>query len=116
MLLLAMPAEPVERRKTYLKRKKSGLCPRCGNKLKKNSKFSYCDDCREYYRNYNREISESVQEARRKRYEQRKAKKCCPRCGTFLGKKSKNIICTPCLDKQYKYNSGKKRPKKQKKV
>ncbi|MDR0501822.1 MAG: hypothetical protein LBH16_00725 [Treponema sp.] len=105
-------AIPVERRKIYLKRKKSGLCPRCGNKVKKTSKFINCDDCREYYRNYNREISESVQEVRRERYDRRKAKNCCPRCGTPVGKKSKNILCQQCLDKQYKYNNGKPRPKK----
>jgi len=107
-----MSAEAVERKKIYSKRKKSGLCPRCGGKVKKNSKFIYCDDCREYYRNYNREISASIQEVRRERYEQRKEKNCCPRCGTFVGKKSKNTICSACLDKQYKYNTGKTRPKK----
>ena len=107
-----MATELKERRKRYLKRKKSGLCPRCGNKLKKNSKFKFCDDCREYYRNYTREISESIQEIRRQRYAERKAKNCCPRCGVFLGKKAKNTICQKCLDKQYKYNTGAKRPKK----
>jgi hypothetical protein len=107
-----MSTDPAERRKTYLKRKKSGLCPRCGQKVKKSSKFKTCDDCREYYRNYNREIAESVQEIRRERYEQRKAKNCCPRCNIFLGKKSKNTICSKCLDKQYQYSYGKKRGKK----
>lgn len=109
-----MATEPAERRKIYLKRKKSGLCPRCGKKVRKTSKFKTCDDCREYYRNYNREISDSVQETRRERYALRKAKHLCPRCGVFLGKKSKNIICQKCLDKQYQYNSGVKRPKKRK--
>jgi len=107
-----MPTEPAERKKIYLKRKKSGLCPRCGVKIKKSSKFKYCDDCREYYRNYNREISDSVQEARRERYDERKSKNCCPKCGTFIGKKSDTIICKKCLDKQYKYNSGTVRLKK----
>ncbi|MCL2244702.1 MAG: hypothetical protein FWC03_09590 [Treponema sp.] len=105
-------AEPAERRKTYLKRKKNGLCPRCGNKIKKTSKFKYCDDCREYFREYIRASSDSVQETRRTRYAQRKAKNQCPRCGTPVGKKSKTTLCSACLDKQYRYNTGSKRPKK----
>jgi len=107
-----MPTEPLERKKNYLKRKKSGLCPRCGGSVKKNSKFVFCDDCREYYRGYNREASDSIQEARRERYEQRKAKGCCPRCGVFVGKKADKVLCDKCLNKQYKYNSGTERPKK----
>jgi len=107
-----MPTDINERKKEYLKRKKSGLCPRCGNKIKKNGKFTYCDDCREYYRNYNREISDEVQEIRRERYAKRKAKNLCPRCGIFVGKKAKNTICPKCLDKQYYYNNGVKRQKK----
>jgi len=107
-----MPTEPVERKKNYLKRKKSGLCPRCGGSIKKNSKFIYCDDCREYYRGYNRDASDSIQEARRDRYELRKAKGCCPRCGVFVGKKADKILCPSCLNKQYKYNNGTERPKK----
>jgi len=107
-----MATEPAERRKDYLKRKKSGLCPRCGNKIKKSSKFKMCDDCREYFRNYNNQIADSQNEAKRTRYAERKAKYCCPRCGVKLGKKSENIICQPCLKKQYKYNTGNIRPKK----
>ena len=68
-----------------------------------------CDDCREYFRTYNSEISDSQNETKRIRYAQRKANNCCPRCGVKLGKKSPNIICSPCLNKQYKYNTGKKR-------
>ena len=104
--------ELAERRKEYLKRKKSGLCPRCGIKLKKTSKYKMCDACREYFRNYNYQISDSQNEAKRERYELRKAQNCCPRCGIKVGKKSKNIICQSCLDKQYRYNTGYKRPKK----
>jgi len=106
-----MATEPAERRKEYLKRKKAGLCPRCGQKIKKTSKFKMCDDCREYYREYNEQIAESVQEARRERYELRKTKGCCPRCGIFVGKRAKNILCPSCLKKQYKYNNAGK-PKK----
>jgi len=102
-------AEPAERRKVYLKRKKAGLCPRCGGKVKKSSKYKMCDACREYFRNYNIEISDSQNEAKRERYALLKAKNCCPRCGIKLGKRSKNTICQPCLDKQYRYNTGKKR-------
>jgi len=107
-----MSLELNERKKVYSKRKKGGLCPRCGCKVKKTSKYITCDDCREYYRNYNREISESIQGARRDRYAERKAKNLCPRCGVPVGKKSKNTICSICLDKQYKYNTGSARPKK----
>ena len=106
-----MLSESAERRKKYLQRKKGSLCPRCGSKIKKTSKFIYCDDCREYYRNYNREISETQKEQRRERYAELKEKKCCPRCGKFMGKKSVNILCTACLNKQYKYNYGKNRKK-----
>ena len=102
-----MPAETIDRKKVYVKRKKSGLCPRCGNKIKKNSRFTYCEVCREYYRNYNREISDEIQKVRRQRYATRKAKNLCPRCGIKVGKNSKNTICPKCLDKQYYYNSGK---------
>ena len=104
-----MATELSERRKTYLKRKKSGLCPRCGVKIKKTSKFKMCDSCREYFRTYNMEIADSQNETKRERYALRKEKNCCPRCGVKMGKKSKTTICAPCLDKQYKYNTGKKR-------
>jgi len=106
--------EPADRKKVYSKRKKSGLCPRCGQKIKKSSKYKMCDDCREYFRTYNRDFSDAIQEVRRERYQQRKDKNCCPRCNTFVGKKAKNAICTKCLKKQYKYNYGKSRPSKKK--
>jgi uncharacterized Zn finger protein (UPF0148 family) len=107
-----MPAEPSERRKIYLKRKKSGCCPRCGEKIKKNSKYKHCEACREFFRNYNREISERLSKNRRMQYSNRKKKNCCPRCGKPLGKKYDKIICPVCLEKQYNYNYGKKRTKK----
>jgi len=106
--------EPSERRKTYLKRKKSGLCPRCGVKIKKTSKYKMCDDCREYFRSYNEEIADKQNKAKRKRYALRKAKGCCPRCGIKVGKKAKNAICSDCLERLYQYNTGKKKPKKTK--
>jgi len=103
-----------ERKKTYHKRLKSGLCPRCGGKVRKSSPYKTCDTCREFYRDYQRRNTEAVQELRREHYNQRKKKGLCPRCGVFVGKKSKTIICPKCLDKQYSYNSGTKRPKKRK--
>jgi len=104
-----MATELAERRKVYLKRKRSGLCPRCGNKVRKSSKFKMCESCREYFRNYNNEISDYQNETKRTRYAERKAKNLCPRCGIKVGKRAKNIICSSCLNKQYKYNTGKKR-------
>ena len=93
---------PKERKKTYQKRLKSGLCPRCGGKIKKSSPYKTCDSCREFYRNYQRENTETVNELRKERYEQRKKKGLCPRCGVPVGKKAKNLICDKCLKKQYK--------------
>jgi len=107
-----MPTEPAVRKRIYSKRKKTGLCPRCGGVINKNSNFIYCDGCREYYRGYNNEVSDSIQETRRERYQKRKEKGCCPRCGVFIGKKSEKTLCPKCLDKQYKYNTGAVRPKK----
>ena len=105
-----MAEKPSERKIKYLQRKKQGYCPRCGGKRRKNSKFIYCDDCRAYYREYNSEISGELNKQRKKRYDRRKAQRQCPRCGKPLGKRYKNLICRPCLDKQYSYNYGKKRP------
>ena len=101
-----------ERRKTYKKRLKSGLCPRCGGKVKKSSPFKTCDVCREFYRNYQRENTETVNELRRERYEQRKKNGLCPRCGVPVGKKAKNYICDKCLKKQYKNDTELKKARK----
>ena len=98
-----MPTENSERRIIYLQRKKSGYCPRCGNKKGRTEKFTYCDDCRRFFRNYNMEISENNNEIRKIRYEERKNNKQCPRCGKYLGKRYKKIICEECLEKQYSY-------------
>lgn len=107
-----MATEPAERKKIYRKRKKSGYCPRCETKIKKSSPYIFCDDCREYFRNYNNEVSEDQNEIRRSRYAERKANNCCPRCGVFLGKKYSKSLCSSCLNKQYKYNTGTTRKKK----
>ena len=96
---------PSERRKIYLQRKKSGCCPRCGSKKKKSSKFIYCEDCRAFFRNYNQEISDSINKLRRAKYKQRKKNNQCPRCGKKLGKRYDKIICPTCLEKQYSYNN-----------
>jgi len=95
----------------YRTRKKKGLCPNCGGKVKKNSSFIFCDNCRENYRNYQEENKEKLLEIKRNKYEDRKNKKLCPRCGTFVGKKSKTVLCSKCLDRLYKNNTGAKRPK-----
>ena len=94
-----MPAKASERRAIYLERKKMGLCPRCGDKVRKNSKFIYCDICRGFFRKYNEETSETVSEIRRERYAERKANHQCPRCGKKLGKKYTKTICETCLEK-----------------
>jgi uncharacterized Zn finger protein (UPF0148 family) len=107
-----MPAKPSERRVLYLQRKKSGCCPRCGNKVKKSSGFIYCDDCRAFFRGYNEEISDSINEARQEKYNKRKKNNQCPRCGIKLGKKYTKTICPECLEKQYEYNYGTKRKTK----
>jgi len=94
-----MPTENSERRAVYLQRKKSGYCPRCGNKKRKSYKFSYCEDCREFFRSYNREISDHNNKVRKALYARRKKNKQCPRCGKNLGKRYKKIICAECLSK-----------------
>jgi len=99
-----MPLIASERRVVYLKRKKSGCCPRCGRKKKKSDKFSYCEDCREFYRSYNQQISKTVNKQRKAKYKERKKNKQCPRCGKKLNKTYKKIICPVCLEKQYNYN------------
>jgi predicted amidophosphoribosyltransferase len=96
-----MPAKPSERRVLYLQRKKSGCCPRCGNKVKKSSGFIYCDDCRAFFRGYNEEISDSINKTRKAKYNKRKKNNLCPRCGEKLGKKYTKTICPECLEKQY---------------
>jgi len=106
-----MPTEKSERRVIYLQRKKQGFCPRCGKKLRKTYKFIYCEDCREFFRNYNEKISKNINKIRKARYDLRKKKNQCPRCGVYLGKRYKNILCVKCLEKQYKYNYGKSKPK-----
>ncbi|MDR0321187.1 MAG: hypothetical protein LBI28_06765 [Treponema sp.] len=107
-----MPNKPSKRKILYAQRKKSGCCPRCGGKVKKTSKFIFCDDCRAFFRGYNHEYSESINEARKAKYDDRKESGQCPRCGKKLGKGYNRAICPDCLDKQYQYNYAKKRPVK----
>jgi Zn finger protein HypA/HybF involved in hydrogenase expression len=111
-----MPSSPAERRKIYLKRKKNGCCPRCGQKVKKNSKFTFCDSCRLFFRGYFSEVSDEINEVRKARYNNRKKNNLCPRCGTPLGLKYTKTICKKCLNKQYEYNYGAKRKAKPKTV
>ncbi|MDR0441960.1 MAG: hypothetical protein LBH44_00975 [Treponema sp.] len=107
-----MPTKVAKKRIIYRQRKGEGCCPRCGKKQKKSSKFIYCDACRAFFRNYNRKISESINEIRKEKYERRKDAGQCPRCGKSLGKKYGNTICKKCLEKQYQYNYGKAKQKK----
>ena len=100
-----MPTEATERRAIYRERKEQGFCPRCGVKVKKSSKFIYCDDCRAYFRGYFNEVAEDVNEARRSLYAERKANHQCPRCGKKLAKRYTLTLCDSCLDKQYDYNN-----------
>ena len=101
-----MPATNKERRATYRERKELGLCPRCGGKVRKNSRFTFCDDCREFFRDYNAETAENTSEIRRARYAERIENHQCPRCGKKLGKKYTKKICPECLEKQYSYNKN----------
>ena len=98
-----MPVEASERRISYHEKRESGYCPRCGVKKKKREKFIYCGDCREFFRNYVKENSESVNLQRKIKYAQRKENHQCPRCGKKLGKRYKKTICQICLEKQYQY-------------
>jgi NMD protein affecting ribosome stability and mRNA decay len=90
---------PEDRRKKYLKRKKSGFCPRCGKKKSKREKFSYCDDCRQYYRDYGSEIADKVNKKRKSNYKARKKNHQCPRCGEKLAKSYTKTMCAKCLKK-----------------
>ena len=108
-----MPTEKSERRIIYLERKEHGLCPRCGNKKRRpDSKYTYCVDCRLFFRDYQKDISESINESRKSRYQERKDKGECPRCGKKLGKRYKKTICENCLEKQYGYNTKKNKVRK----
>ena len=106
-----MPMKVTAKKAQYLKRKKEGLCPRCGAKRKKNEKFIYCGDCRAFFRDYSDGIADKINQKRKDRYEERKDNNECPRCGKRLGKSYKKTICPTCLEKQYKYNYRKDRPR-----
>jgi ribosomal protein L37AE/L43A len=88
-----------DRRKNYSKRKKSGCCPRCGKTKSKREKFIYCDDCREYFRDYGNMTSEKTQKKRRAIYKQRKKQGLCPRCGEKKPKNYTKSMCAKCLKK-----------------
>ncbi|MDR2730546.1 MAG: hypothetical protein LBB81_06580 [Treponema sp.] len=61
-------------------------------------------------------MSDSINKVRKARYNLRKKKNQCPRCGKQLGKNYDKTICEECLEKQYKYNYGKDRIKKDEKT
>jgi hypothetical protein len=94
------------RRKKYSKRKKSGYCPRCGVKLSKRETHIYCEDCREYFRDYNRETADKINKKRRTIYKQRIKSNLCPRCGVKLGKKYEKTLCPKCLGKNVPKGRG----------
>jgi len=85
--------------KNTLKGKKSGCCPRCGKKRSKREKFIYCDDCREYYRDYGSAISETTSKKRRAKYKLRQKNHQCGRCGAKLPKNYTKKMCVTCLKK-----------------
>jgi hypothetical protein len=93
-------AETIEnRRKKYAKRKKSGCCPRCGKQKSKREIFIYCDECREYYRNYGNSIAEKISKKRKAKYKLRQKNHQCGRCGAKLGKNYTKKMCAVCLKK-----------------
>jgi ribosomal protein S27AE len=104
-----MPAEASERRKIYLERKERGYCPRCGNKIRGRIKTAYCEDCKAYFSQYNKENAEAINKRKRDRSIERKQERKCPRCGEALAKGYGKILCVTCLEKMYTYNTGKKR-------
>ena len=93
-----------ERRKQYRERQELGLCPRCGKKKNKKEKYSFCEDCRAFFRNYQIDKIDKINSARKTRYEERKANRQCPRCGKKHGVRYTKIMCKKCLDKSYTYN------------
>jgi ribosomal protein L37AE/L43A len=90
---------PEDRRKIYAKRKKSGCCPRCGKVKGKREKFIYCNDCREYHRNFGSEIADKINKKRKAVYKLRQKNHQCGRCGAKLPKKYTKKMCRECLDK-----------------
>ena len=102
-----MATEAKERRKIYLERKEQKCCPRCGIKMKRLGKFTYCEGCRNFFREYNRDNSDNINKTRKTLYEQRKEKNCCPRCGKRHLKRYKKIMCAGCLDKAKQYSNKK---------
>jgi len=97
-----MPTNNKERRLIYKERKNQGFCPRCGQKKRKSDKNSYCEDCREYFRDYNYENADIINQARQDLYHQRKKNNQCPRCGKKIDSRYENIICRNCLAKANK--------------
>ena len=107
-----MPVKASERRIIYQGRKDRGECPRCGTKVDSPDSYTYCEACRAFFRGYHQENAESINGVRRTRYSQRRNKKRCPRCGAALHNRYRKTLCVNCLEKQYQYNAGKERPKK----
>jgi len=98
-----MPTTNKERRTVYLERQRQGLCPRCGKKKRKTEKFSYCEECRAFYRNYQEEKAAEISNNRKAAYAERKENGQCPRCGKKLGVRYTKIMCKKCLEKSRQY-------------
>jgi len=98
-----MPSENKERRTVYLERQRQGLCPRCGKKKRKTEKHSYCEDCRAFFRGYQKEAATEISYTRKALYDERKRNGQCPRCGKKHGARYTKIICKKCLEKSYSY-------------
>ena len=92
-----MPRNNQSRIAIYQKRKKQGLCPRCGAK-RKNLGYINCDDCRSYYRSY-----PAPANIQKNRYRNRIKNNLCPRCGKKHGKKYTHKLCANCITKLATY-------------
>ncbi len=77
--------------RAYMRRRDSGLCPRCGEKLDRQG--YYCSKCLKKANDYNREVTEFCRQF-----------KICPQCrkNKLFGDEK---TCPECLAKKAEYNS-----------
>lgn len=85
-------------KRKYNTRKQNGLCPKCGAKKKKSYKFSFCENCRRYFREFQIKVSDKRNKTVRERYKLRKAQHKCTKCGIDLDKNYKKAKCPSCLE------------------
>jgi ribosomal protein S27AE len=82
----------------YHLRKANHECPVCGKKLRKTYAFTHCEDCREKLKARQKMLDASKLNAkRRERYEERKERHACPRCGETILENSTEYLCEKCL-------------------